>query len=113
MDLCHATSIAAVPVLMRIKFLTRSLSYGGSKRQLVAIAKGLRERGAPATWPHFIREGLLGGNLSRPECPSSRLKNVRDRMCWGFPAITPIGASDSASDLTRVPCDGEHSYGSA
>ena len=113
MDLCHATSIAAVPVLMRIKFLTRSLSYGGSKRQLVALAKGLRDRGASVYVAHFIREGLLGGNLSRPECPSSRLKNVRDRMCWGFPAITPIGASDSASDLTRVPCDGEHSYGSA
>ena len=46
---------------MRIQFLARSLTYGGSKRQLVALAKGLRERGASV----YVATFYPGGPLRR------------------------------------------------
>ena len=46
---------------MRIAFLTRSLNYGGAERQLIALAKGLRERG------HFVTVAVFyaGGPLEK------------------------------------------------
>jgi glycosyltransferase involved in cell wall biosynthesis len=52
---------------VRIAFLTRSLNYGGAERQLVALAKGLEERG------HFVTVAVFyaGGPLE---------KELRDAM---------------------------------
>ena len=48
---------------MRIAFLTRSLNYGGAERQLVALAKGLQERGHLVTVAVFYAGGPLEKEL--------------------------------------------------
>lgn len=49
---------------MDILFLTRSLDYGGAERQLVALARGLRERGHTVTVAVFYAGGPLETGLS-------------------------------------------------
>ena len=41
---------------MKIVFLIRSLAFGGAERQLVALARGLHERG------HEVRVGVFYGD---------------------------------------------------
>lgn len=48
---------------MKIVFLTRSLSYGGAERQLVTVARGLRERGHSVTVALFYSGGPLESEL--------------------------------------------------
>src|SRR5215510_743162 len=48
---------------MKIVFLARSLDYGGAERQLVIIAKGLRERGHSVTVALFYSGGPLESEL--------------------------------------------------
>lgn len=48
---------------MKILFLTRSLNYGGAERQLVALAKGLKQRGHAVVVAVFYPGGPLAGDL--------------------------------------------------
>jgi glycosyltransferase involved in cell wall biosynthesis len=49
---------------MNIFFLNRSLNYGGAERQMVALARGLRERGHTVTVAVFYAGGPLGRGLA-------------------------------------------------
>jgi len=48
---------------MKIAFLIRSLNYGGAERQLVTLAKGLRDRGHEVVVLVFYAGGPLEGDL--------------------------------------------------
>jgi glycosyltransferase involved in cell wall biosynthesis len=79
MDLYHATGIAAPPSLMNILFLTRSLNYGGSERQLVALAKGLWKQGVAVTVATFYPGGPLRSDL---ESTGVSVESVEKRSRW-------------------------------
>jgi glycosyltransferase involved in cell wall biosynthesis len=64
---------------MRILFLTRSLSYGGSERQLVALAKGLWKQGTFVTVATFYPGGPLGRDLESTEVP---VESLGKRSRW-------------------------------
>ena len=48
---------------MKILFLTRSLDYGGAERQLVILARGLRDRGHEVAVAVFYPGGALESEL--------------------------------------------------
>jgi glycosyltransferase involved in cell wall biosynthesis len=79
MDLYHATGIAAPPSLMNILFLTRSLNYGGSERQLVALAIGLWKQGVAVTVATFYPGGPLRSDL---ESTGVSVESVEKRSRW-------------------------------
>lgn len=54
---------------MKILFITRCLDYGGAERQLVLLAKGLRERGHVPIVTVFYPEGPLLAKLKEAEVP--------------------------------------------
>jgi glycosyltransferase involved in cell wall biosynthesis len=64
---------------MNILFLTRSLSYGGSERQLVALAKGLWKQGVPVTVATFYPGGPLGRDL---ESTGVSVESLEKRARW-------------------------------
>jgi glycosyltransferase involved in cell wall biosynthesis len=63
----------------RLFFLTRSLSYGGSERQLVALAKGLWKQGTFVTVATFYPGGPLGRDLESTEVP---VESLGKRSRW-------------------------------
>ena len=79
MDLYHATRNAAVPILMNILFLTRSLNYGGSERQLIALAKGFRTQGVSVAVATFYSGGSLGREL---ESTGVSIESLEKRARW-------------------------------
>ncbi|TKB63784.1 MAG: glycosyltransferase, partial [Nitrospira sp.] len=81
MGLCHATSIATLPVLMRILFLTRSLSYGGAERQLVALAKGLWSREQSLAIATFYPGGAFSKDIESAGVP---VISLGKRSRWGM-----------------------------
>jgi len=54
---------------MKIALLIRSLNYGGTERQLVALAKGLHERGHPVGVAVFYPNGPLEKDLREAGVP--------------------------------------------
>ena len=63
----------------RLFFLTRSLSYGGSERQLVALAKGLWKQGVFVTVATFYAGGPLGRDLESTGVP---VESIGKRSRW-------------------------------
>ena len=59
---------------MNILFLTRSLNYGGSERQLTVLAKGLLKRGQKVVVATFYPGGALRNDLSRAGVPTISLE---------------------------------------
>lgn len=64
---------------IRLLFLTRSLSYGGSERQLVALAKGLWKQGAFVAVATFYSGGPLGRELESTGVP---VESLEKRARW-------------------------------
>lgn len=58
-----------MPHSPHILFLARSLNYGGSERQLVALVKGLRQRGQPVTVATFYSGGPFHHDLESAGVP--------------------------------------------
>ena len=52
---------------MRVLFLTRSLQYGGTERQLVELAKGLCRKGHSVKIVEFYSGGALEGELQKAQ----------------------------------------------
>lgn len=65
--------------MMKIQFLTRSLGYGGAERQLVELAKGLRERGHDVLITTFYPGGPLEKDLRAAGAP---IECIRKRGRW-------------------------------
>jgi glycosyltransferase involved in cell wall biosynthesis len=65
---------------MNILFLTRSLNYGGSERQLVALAKGLWKQGVAVTVATFYPGGPLRSDLELTGVP---VESLEKRTRWG------------------------------
>ena len=63
----------------RFLFLTRSLHYGGSERQLIALAKGFRKRGASVAVATFYPEGPLRREL---ESTGVSVESLEKRARW-------------------------------
>ena len=68
-----------LPRPVRLLFLTRSLSYGGSERQLIALAKGLRKRGASVAVATFYSGGSLRREL---ESTGVSVESLGKRARW-------------------------------
>lgn len=68
-----------LPKSVRLLFLTRSLSYGGSERQLIALAKGFRKRGASVAVATFYSGGSLGREL---ESTGVSVESLEKRARW-------------------------------
>src|SRR5262245_48259844 len=83
MDLYHATKCTAVPTFMNILFLTRSLNYGGSERQLTLLATELLKRGQKIVVASFYSAGTLRNDLSMAGVPTISLEK-RSRWQVGF-----------------------------
>lgn len=64
---------------IRLLFLTRSLNYGGSERQLVALAKGLGERGTSVTVATFYPGGPLRKEV---ESTGVSVESLEKRARW-------------------------------
>ena len=64
---------------MKIFFLLRSLNYGGAERQLVLLAKGLRDRGHDVVVATFYSEGPLEKELREARV---RLRPLKKRGRW-------------------------------
>lgn len=71
------TTVPPCPV--RLLFLTRSLNYGGSERQLIALAKGLRKRGASVAVATFYSGGSLRREL---ESTGVSVESLEKRARW-------------------------------
>ena len=63
----------------RLLFLTRSLSYGGSERQLVALAKGLWKQEVSITVATFYPGGPLGRDL---ESTGVSIESLEKQARW-------------------------------
>jgi glycosyltransferase involved in cell wall biosynthesis len=64
---------------VRFLFLTRSLNYGGCERQLVALAKGLWERGTSVTVATFYPGGPLRREV---ESTGVSVESLEKRARW-------------------------------
>ena len=64
---------------IRLLFLTRSLTYGGSERQLVALAKGLWKQGVSVTVATFYPGGPLGRDI---ESTGVSIESLEKRARW-------------------------------
>ena len=64
---------------IRLLFLTRSLTYGGSERQLVALAKGLWRQGVSVTVATFYPGGPLGRDI---ESTGVSIESLEKRARW-------------------------------
>ena len=64
---------------LRLLFLTRSLTYGGSERQLVALAKGLWRQGVSVTVATFYPGGPLGRDI---ESTGVSIESLEKRARW-------------------------------
>jgi glycosyltransferase involved in cell wall biosynthesis len=64
---------------MKILFLTRSLNYGGAERQLVLLARGLRQRGHDVAVALFYSGGPLEADLREA---SVRILPLNKRGRW-------------------------------
>ena len=64
---------------VRILFLTRSLNYGGSERQLAALAKGLQQRGESVAVATFYDGGALRAEL---HANGIRTRSLGKRRRW-------------------------------
>lgn len=69
---------------MKILFLIRSLHYGGAERQLVILAKGLRERGHDVVVSLFYARGALGEELQKT---GVRIQLLQKRGRWDLLAF--------------------------
>jgi glycosyltransferase involved in cell wall biosynthesis len=75
---------ATIPIrgpLLKILFLIRSLQYGGAERQLVSLAKGLRQRGHDVGIAVFYAAGDLELELKNAGC---RIVNLDKHGRWDF-----------------------------
>jgi glycosyltransferase involved in cell wall biosynthesis len=84
MDLHHATKITAVRIFMNILFLTRSLNYGGSERQLTLLATELLKRGQKIVVATFYPGGALRNDLSMAGVPTISLEKRSRWQVVGF-----------------------------
>ena len=84
MDLYHATKSTAVPIFMNILFLTRSLNYGGSERQLTLLARELLKRGQKIVVATFYPGGALRNDLSNAGVPTISLEKRSRWQVGGF-----------------------------
>lgn len=64
---------------VRLLLITRSLNYGGSERQVVALAKGLRKRGAFVTVATFYSGGPLRREI---ESAGVLVESLEKRARW-------------------------------
>ena len=69
---------------MKICFLLRSLNYGGAERQLVLLAKGLRERGHDVVVATFYSGGPLEKELREA---GVRIRPLQKRGRWDVPVF--------------------------
>jgi len=69
---------------MKITFLIRSLNYGGAERQLVALAKGLHERGHSVGVAVFYPGGPLEKDLREAGVPVRALDKLGRWDVLGF-----------------------------
>jgi glycosyltransferase involved in cell wall biosynthesis len=69
---------------IQLLFLTRSLSYGGSERQLVALAIGLWKQGVAVTVATFYPGGSLGKDLESTGVPFESLEKRTRWHALGF-----------------------------
>lgn len=56
-------------IIVKIVVLSRSLQYGGAERQLVALARGLHQRGHSVTVAAFYADGPLKAELDQAGVP--------------------------------------------
>jgi glycosyltransferase involved in cell wall biosynthesis len=64
---------------MRIVFLLRSLNYGGAQRQVVLLAKGIRERGHDVVVATFYPGGVLENEVLQAQV---RIRPLHKRGRW-------------------------------
>ena len=69
---------------MKIFFLLRSLNYGGAERQLVLLAKGLRDRGHDVVVATFYSGGPLEKELLEARV---RIRPLQKRGRWDMPVF--------------------------